>query len=117
LKQFIEKAAQLSYESVEFAAKRPHCSPLDMSKQDIQEIKQLLASKGLELACIASYHDFSTFFEHKDMAYMEKELVYMRSVIELAHELGCKLVRTYTGYSYRLHPQREIQIRVRNGHL
>jgi sugar phosphate isomerase/epimerase len=98
LKQFIEKAAKLGFESVEFAAKRPHCSPLDMSKQDRQEIKQLLKEKGLELACLGSYHDFSTFFEHKDMAYMEKELLYMKNIIELAHDLDCSLVRTYTGY-------------------
>ncbi|MBP1966434.1 sugar phosphate isomerase/epimerase family protein [Paenibacillus aceris] len=98
LKQFIEKASRLGFESVEFAAKRPHCSPLDLDKEQRQEIKQLLEEKGLELACIASYHDFSAFFEHKDMAYMEKELLYMKSIIELASDLGCSLVRTYTGY-------------------
>lgn len=98
LRQFIEKAAALGYESVEFAAKRPHCSPLDIGRQERQEIKQLLQDKGLELACLGSYHDFATFFEHEDMAYFEKELLYMKSVIELAHDLGCPVVRTYTGY-------------------
>jgi sugar phosphate isomerase/epimerase len=98
LSQFVDKAAELGFESVEFAAKRPHCSPLDMSKQDRQKIKQLLMEKNLEMACLGSYHDFSTFFDHYDMAYMEKELLYMRSVIELAYDLGCPLVRTYTGY-------------------
>ncbi|WP_308638088.1 sugar phosphate isomerase/epimerase family protein [Paenibacillus silvisoli] len=98
LEQFVEKAASLGYESVEFAAKRPHCSPLDLRKEDRRRLKQLLADKGLTLSCVASYHDFAAFFEHKDMAYMEKELLYMRSVIELAHDLGSPLVRTYTGY-------------------
>jgi sugar phosphate isomerase/epimerase len=32
------------------------------------------------------------------MAYMEKELLYMKYVIELAYDLNCKFVRTYTGY-------------------
>ncbi|OPA74784.1 hypothetical protein BVG16_23840 [Paenibacillus selenitireducens] len=98
LKKFIGKAALLGFESVEFAGKRPHCSPLDIGKQDRQEIRQMLDESGLELACLASYHDFATHFEHKDMAYMEKELVYMKNIIELAHDLGCSLVRTYTGY-------------------
>jgi len=98
LKQFIEKAAKLGFERVEFAAKRPHCSPLDLNKEQRQEINQLLQDNGLALACIASYHDFSTFFEHKDMAYTEKELLYMKNIIELAYDLGSPLVRTYTGY-------------------
>jgi len=98
LPNFIRKAAKLGFDSVEIAGKRPHGSPLDLGKEDREQIRLLLEENGLELACLASYHDFATFFEHKDMAYMEKELMYMRGSIELAHDLGCKLVRTYTGY-------------------
>lgn len=98
LPDFIRKAAKLGFDSVEIAGKRPHGSPLDLGKEDREQIRRLLEENGLELACLASYHDFATFFEHKDMAYMEKELMYMRGSIELAHDLGCKLVRTYTGY-------------------
>ncbi len=98
LKEFINKAAALGYEAVEFAGKRPHASPLDLNKEDRKEIKELLEEKNLDLACIASYHDWAAFFEHGDMAYYEKELLYLKSVVELAHDLGCKVVRTYTGY-------------------
>jgi sugar phosphate isomerase/epimerase len=91
LKQFISKAAALGYEAVEFAGKRPHASPLDLSKKDREEIKELLAEKKLELSCIASYHDWSAFFEHNDMAYYEKELLYLKSNIELAYDLGCRV--------------------------
>ncbi len=98
LPQFIEKAAKLGYETIEIAGKRPHGSPIDMNKEDRRSIKRLIEDHGLELACMASYHDFSTFFEHRDMAYMEKELLYMKSIIELAHDLGSPIVRTYTGY-------------------
>jgi sugar phosphate isomerase/epimerase len=99
LEQFIEKAANLGFETVELAAKRPHASPLEMPKSRRKEIAAMLQEYGLELSCLASYHDFSTFFDHMDMAYMEKELVYMKAVIELAYDLGAKLVRTYTGYA------------------
>lgn len=98
LEQFIAKAAHLGYDAVEFAAKRPHASPLDMGEKQRRETKSMLKQHNLELSCLASYHDFSTSFEHGDMAYMEKELMYMKSVIELARDLGCSLVRTYTGY-------------------
>ncbi|MDF2722504.1 MAG: sugar phosphate isomerase/epimerase [Paenibacillus sp.] len=98
LEDFVKKAASLGYETVEFAAKRPHASPLDLGKRERQSLRELLEERQLELSCLASYHDFAVCFEHMDMAYMEKELVYMQQVIELAHDLGCSLVRTYTGY-------------------
>jgi sugar phosphate isomerase/epimerase len=98
LKQFISKAAELGYECVEFAGKRPHASPLDMGKKERREIRELLSDKGMTLACVASYHDFAVYFEHMDMAYMEKELLYMKSIIEMTHDMGGSLVRTYTGY-------------------
>ena len=98
LKDFIHKTAELGYECVEFAAKRPHASPLDLRESDRKEIKKLLKDKKLELSCLASYHDWSVFYEHKDMAMLEKELYYMEGVIRLAYDLDCRLVRNYTGY-------------------
>lgn len=98
LEQFIEKASALGYEAVEFACKRPHGSPLDMDSERRKNIRHLLKEKNISITCMASYHDFAAFFEHKDMAYMEKELVYMKNVIELASDLGAPLVRTYTGF-------------------
>ncbi|MCD6322067.1 MAG: hypothetical protein J7L77_03465 [Clostridiales bacterium] len=71
LKDFIIKAATLGFDSVELAGKRPHASPLDYGKKERLEIKELIKEQGLELCCMASYHDFSTFFEHSDIAYME----------------------------------------------
>jgi sugar phosphate isomerase/epimerase len=98
LKDFIRKAAELGYECVEFAGKRPHASPLDLRESDRKEIKKALKEKKLELVCLASYHDWAVFYEHNDMALMEKELYYMEGIVQLAHDLGCRMVRTYTGY-------------------
>ncbi len=106
LKDFIKKAASLGYDSIELAGKRPHASPLDLKKSDRQEIRSMIHDYGLTLTCVASYHDFAAFYEHKDMAMMEKELVYMNSILTLTHDLGGSLVRTYTGYSKRDVPYR-----------
>jgi len=56
---------------------------------------------------VGSYHDFAAFYEHKDMAMKEKELLYMHNIIELTHDLGGNLVRTYTGYFKEDVPYRE----------
>jgi len=107
LKEFIAKAAALGYDTVEFAGKRPHASPLDLGAEERREIKECLKQHKIRLACLASYHDFAAFYEHRDMAMMEKELVYMQNMIELAANLGCHLVRTYTGYFKENIPYRQ----------
>jgi sugar phosphate isomerase/epimerase len=98
LPAFLSRARQLGYTAVELMAKRPHASPLDLGERDRRQIKNILEGEGLELVCMASYHDWSGPPDHRDMAYLEKDLVYFREVARLASELGCALVRTYTGY-------------------
>lgn len=107
LADFLRKAAQLGYSAVELAAKRPHASPLDLDAAQLREIKQILVEEGLEVVCMASYHDWSTPPLHPDMAYTEKELVYFRAVVDLAVALDCPLVRSYTGFFHEgvLHRQ------------
>ncbi|MCC6170057.1 MAG: sugar phosphate isomerase/epimerase [Caldilineaceae bacterium] len=98
LVDFLRKAAALGYRAVELAAKRPHASPLDLDARELGRVRQALAETGLQVVCMASYHDWSTPPEHPDMAYREKELLYFRAVVELAAALGCPLVRSYTGF-------------------
>jgi sugar phosphate isomerase/epimerase len=107
LEEFVRKAAALGFQAVELAAKRPHASPLDMGGKERSAIKALLESVGLPLSCMASYHDFAPFFPHADMAYMEKELVYLDAVLQLTHDLGGSLVRVYTGFEKDGVPYRE----------
>jgi len=99
LLDFIRKAAALGFEAVELAAKRPHASPLDLEPRERKALRRLIEAEGLPLCCVASYHDFAAFFAHGDMAYLEKELVYLDAVLQLASDLGAGLVRVYTGYA------------------
>ncbi len=101
LEEFVIKAAELGYDGVEFVAKRPHASPLDLDEKDCKRIRTLAESKGVEIACLAGYHDFSYETTHPDMAYMEKELVYLEGELKLAAWLGAPVVRTYGGF---IHP-------------
>lgn len=98
MEQFIQKAEALGFDGIELMGKRPHLSPLDIGKKRRIVLKEEIASSGLELPCIASYHDFSTGLEHPDMAVMEKDLVYLREILEMASDLECLIVRVYSGY-------------------
>ncbi len=98
--EFIRKAQKLGFDGIELMAKRPHLSPLDFSRSELTEIRDEVESSGLEISCLASYHDFSRGMEHPDMAPLEKELVYLDSVLDMARELNCPLVRVYSGYRH-----------------
>lgn len=95
---FIEKAAELGYDGIELMGKRPHASPLDLSGDDRKKLKEAIDSKGLELPCIAGYHDFSRDLNHPDMPCFEKEILFLRETIRLAYDLGAGIVRTFSGF-------------------
>jgi sugar phosphate isomerase/epimerase len=98
LDQVVAKAAQLGFDGIELIAKRPHASPLDLSPDARKRLKETIQAKGLELPCIAGYQDFSTGMEHPDLPHFEKELLYLRETIRLSHDLGCRIVRIYSGF-------------------
>jgi len=100
LTDFLRKAAELGYPGVELAAKRPHLSPLDYDEARLAEVKGLCDELGLRIVCLASYHDFSAGGDHPDMAHQQKEVLYLRAVLEMAAALGAPVVRTYTGYHH-----------------
>lgn len=99
LHEFVTKAAALGYAGVEFAAKRPHASPLDLTAADRDRLRSHIADLGLNVCALASYHDWAGGWEHRDMAHVEKELCYFVAVAALARDLGAPLVRTYTGFT------------------
>lgn len=98
LDRVIDKAAQLGFDGIELMAKRPHASPLDLNADDRKRLTETIRSKGLELACIAGYQDFSSGLDHPDLAHFEKELLYLRESVRLSSDLGCRIVRIYSGF-------------------
>jgi len=94
----IDKAAHLGFDGIELIAKRPHASPIDLDLDARKRVMEKIESRGLKLACIAGYQDFSTDLEHPDMPRLEKELLYLRETVRLAHDLGCNIVRIYSGF-------------------
>ena len=98
LEGVVDKAIELGFDGIELMAKRPHASPIDMGKEERRSLREKLKDNNLELACIAGYQDFSTSLDYPDMPILEKELLYLRETIRLAHDLECKIVRIYSGY-------------------
>ena len=101
VEEVIDKVADLGYDGIELAAKRPHASPLDLDDDDRKRVKNRAAEMGVEIPILAGYQDFSEPPGHGDMAHGEKELVYLRETCRMAADLGAPLVRIYSGF---LHP-------------
>ena len=99
LEGFFKKASDLGYDGVEIMAKRPHASPLDMDKETRKGIVESLEKNRLECACIAGYTDFTCGMESGLTPVNEMQILYVSELAKLAHDLGCGLVRVFSGYN------------------
>lgn len=98
LEQFVDHAAELGFSGIMLMAKRGHASLLDLSAERRQALRQRVRDKGLEVAAIASYTNFTAGADRPDIPLTEMQVLYVRECARLAQELGCKNVRIFTGY-------------------
>jgi sugar phosphate isomerase/epimerase len=97
LPEFFEQAARLGYQGVMLAGKRPHLSPLDVSPERVEELKQALGQTGLRCEVVAGYTDFAGAGA-AEVPYVEMQVAYVESLARLAAALGCRIVRVFTAY-------------------
>lgn len=98
LDAFLEKAKSLGFEAVMLMAKRPHLSVLDCDATARRQLRQKVDGLGLKVACLAGYTDFCLGSEHPEIPTREMQILYVRELSRLAHDLDCRLVRVFTGY-------------------
>jgi sugar phosphate isomerase/epimerase len=98
LEEFIPHAAELGYPAVELTAKRPHLSPLDYPLRRVRELRALCEKSEVEVACVAAYTDFCGGADAAEVPFVEMQIAYIETLSRLAEELGCHLVRVFTGY-------------------
>jgi sugar phosphate isomerase/epimerase len=98
LDDFLVRARALGFGAVMLMAKRPHLSPLDYDAEARRRLRGRLADLGLEVACLAGYNDFCMGADRPDVPAREIQVYYVRELCRLAHDLGCGLVRVFTGF-------------------
>ena len=96
--QFLVKAKELGFDSVMIMAKRPHVSPLDYDAAARQRLKARLQELGLTLPALAGYSDFTAGIDKPGIPNVEIQAAYVGEVARLARDLGCPMVRIFTGY-------------------
>ena len=90
----IRKARALGFDGVSIEAKRPVASPLDLTTRDRDNIAAVAASEGIELCAIESMSNFASPI----MEERENTIAMMRLVIDLAVDLGVRLVKVFAAW-------------------
>jgi sugar phosphate isomerase/epimerase len=98
LEEFIEHAADLGYNGVMLMAKRGHASLLDMSPERRAALRERMERRGLSLAALAAYTDFTAGADRPDIPLLEMQALYVGECARLARDLGGSIVRIFTGY-------------------
>lgn len=100
LDAFVDKAADLGYAGVMLMAKRPHLSVLDYDDAACSKLRARVESRGLTVACLAGYTNFTADLEHGEVPHREIQIQHVTELARIAHALGCPLIRIYTGYEH-----------------
>ncbi len=98
VEQIVEKAADLGFDAVMLMAKRPHLSVLDWNSGARFQLRRRLEKRGIHVACLAGYTNFTADLEHPDIPQREFQIQHVVNLAEAASDLGCALVRVFTGY-------------------
>jgi sugar phosphate isomerase/epimerase len=99
LPEFISHTARLGYDSVLLMGKRPHLSGLDISREELSELKQRLADSGLTCLGTAAYTNFTANAACREIPLNEIQLLYLTRLCELTAELDGRQLRIFTGYA------------------
>ena len=100
LEKIIERTAQLGYDGLMLAARRPHASPLDFNSEARKNLRAKMEEHGIALTCLAGYTNFTADAEHTEVPHREMQIYYVAELCRLATDLGGKIVRIFTGYEH-----------------
>ena len=92
------RRTRLGFDAVMLMAKRPHLSVLDYDAAARHRLRDRLTELDLHVACLAGYTDFCMGADRPDIPSREMQVLYVRELCRLAHDLGCGLVRIFTGF-------------------
>jgi len=99
---FIAKAAELGFDTVMLAGKRPHLSPLDVDAEFIASVRAALDKHNMSCGVIAGYTDLSPPAA-AEVPYLEMQISYVESLAHMADALGARVVRVFTAYEHGGH--------------
>jgi sugar phosphate isomerase/epimerase len=94
LEDLIQRARDYGYDGIEIDGKRPHGSPLDLTRERCRELRLKAHDAGIEIYAAAANNDFSSPIpEHR-----ESQLLYVRDLIRMTADLGAPVLRVFAAW-------------------
>ncbi len=94
LEEQIRKAKHLGFDALAIETKRPVASPIDLTKKDRARLRSVAEGEGIVLCAVESMSNFSGRY----MEERENNLAMMRSVLDLAGDLGVDMVKVFAAW-------------------
>jgi sugar phosphate isomerase/epimerase len=102
LPAFVARAAQLGFEAVMLAGKRPHLSPLDADEERLNTVATALKEHRIACAVVAAYTDLAPI-QAAEVPHLELQIAYVEALSRIAARLGAGVVRIFTAYEVEGH--------------
>jgi sugar phosphate isomerase/epimerase len=100
LKELMLFAKMVGWEGIEFDTKRPHAAPMDLSRDDRKELRDLAGELELPISAVSPNSDLCSFIPERQEAW----ICYVRECIKLTKDLGspiCKIFAAWPGVIVR----------------
>lgn len=97
VEESMRRAAKYGFDAVDIWPHRPLAFPMDVSKDRRKKLVELAEELGLKFAAIEACTDFRRS-DHILTPRQEKEILFVKECCELAHDLGCPIVRILAGF-------------------
>ena len=91
LMRFIKKQG---WEGVEFDTKRPHAAPMDLSKDDRKQLRDLAGELDLPIIAVSPNCNLSSHTPER----REAMICYVRECIKLTRDLGCPVCKIFAAW-------------------
>lgn len=106
LDEQILKAKALGFDALAIETKRPVAFPVDLKRSDRQRIRSVAADNGIALCAIESMSNFAGRY----MEERENNLAMMRTVLDLAKDLGVGMVKVFAAWPGLINDEEEIAV-------
>jgi len=94
IEQQIHKCRELGFDGLAIETKRPVAFPLDLTRADRARIRAVAADQGIALCAVESMSNFTS----RHMEERENNLAMMRTVLDLAADLGIHMVKVFAAW-------------------
>lgn len=98
---FLDKQAELGFKTIELWGGAPHFYLDSMGYQDAKEVRKKIESRGLQ---VKVFTPENVMYQYQMAAQtpelFEKSFQYFKNGLQVASELGCKIMQTNSGWGY-----------------